>query len=78
MKKLTVLLVAVSWLAGCGARVSEPRLEIYCPSPKEYDTTFNTELADASEDAENVIIEALSDYAELRDKLHNCQEIRKR
>lgn len=79
--KVTLLAIALSFLSGCASTVYKTELEIYCPNIVEYDKEFNNRLADEIEslpetDGNPAIVDALSDYASLRDKIRACQEER--
>lgn len=70
----------MSLLIGCGTKVSNTELEVYCPTPIEYSEEFNSELANEIEElpvsADKIVI-TISDYATTRDKLKNCEEAQK-
>jgi hypothetical protein len=69
------------YLSGCASTVYKTELEIYCPNIVEYDKAFNNKLADEIEslpetNGNPAIVDALSDYASLRDTIRACQEER--
>lgn len=73
---LGILLVLSS---GCATEVYKTRLEVYCPTITKYTLEFNTKLIDELErlpDANGnpAIVDALSDYATLLDKLRACRD----
>lgn len=82
MKLKTALLVIVtSYLSGCASTAYKTELEVYCPSVVEYDSEFNNKLADEIEslpetNGNPAIVDALSDYASLRDRIQACQNER--
>jgi hypothetical protein len=79
--KVTLLVIAMTYLSGCASTVYKTELEIYCPNIVVYNEEFNNRLADEIEslpetDGNPAIVDALSDYASLRDKVRACQEER--
>jgi hypothetical protein len=71
----------MTYLSGCASTVYKTELEIYCPNIVVYNEEFNNRLADEIEslpetDGNPAIVDALSDYASLRDKVRACQEER--
>jgi len=71
------LVLVMSLLSGCASTVYKADLEIYCPDIVNYDRRFNDRLLDEIEsippsDGHSAIVEALSDYAALRDKIRAC------
>ena len=71
----------MTYLSGCASTVYKTELEVYCPNIVEYDTNFNNKLADEIESLPDTngnpaIVDALSDYASLRDKIRACQKER--
>lgn len=71
------LVLVTSLLSGCASTVYKTELEIYCPDIVNYDRQFNDRLLDEIEsippsDGHSAIVEALSDYAALRDKIRAC------
>lgn len=74
-------MAAAVWLSGCASTVYRTELEIYCPSIVAYSEEFNTKLADEIEslpitEGNPAIVDALSDYISLRDKIRVCQKKR--
>ena len=77
--KLILLLTASLLLTGCAQTVYRTKLEIYCPSIKQYDERFNNQLADELESLNatySAIDEAVKNYIYLRDRIRRCQEER--
>ena len=79
--RVTLLVIAMTYLSGCASTVYKTELEIYCPNIVDYDTEFNNRLADEIESLPDTngnpaIVDALSDYASLRDKIRACQKER--
>ena len=75
------LVIVTSLLSGCASTVYKTELEVYCPPIVEYNGEFNNKLLDEIEslpvsDGHQAIVEALSDYAALRDKIRACVEER--
>lgn len=71
----------MTYLSGCASTVYKTELEIYCPNIMEYNKVFNEKLADEIESLPDTngnlaIVDALSDYASLRDKIRACQKER--
>ena len=71
----------MAWLSGCASTVYRTELEIYCPSIVTYSKEFNAKLADEIEslpitEGNPAIVDALSDYVSLRDKIRVCQKKR--
>lgn len=71
----------MTFLSGCASTVYKTELEVYCPDIVEYDNAFNNKLLDEIEslpetDGHPAVVEALSDYASLRDKIRACQKER--
>lgn len=74
-------MTSVVLLTGCAGAVYKTEVEVYCPSIAQYDEDFNNELALELEslpeiDGEPAIVEALSDYASLRDRIRACEKER--
>lgn len=72
-------ITVLTLLTACGAKVSDRRLEVYCPPLETYDTEFNEKLADEVQSLPSeatAIPEALIDYVELRDRVRRCEETR--
>lgn len=66
------------FLTACTGKVSDLQLEVYCPSPTEYSQEFNETLAEeitALPKTSTAIVDALGDYANLRDKLNTCAAV---
>ena len=68
-------------LTGCAGAVYKTEVEVYCPPIVEYNEDFNNKLIDEIEslpetDGGPAIVEALSDYAVLRDKVRACKKER--
>jgi outer membrane murein-binding lipoprotein Lpp len=79
--KVTLLVIAMTYLSGCASTVYKTELEIYCPNIVKYNQDFNNKLADEIESLPDTngnlaIVDALSDYASLRDKIRACQKER--
>ena len=79
--RATLLVIAMTFLSGCASTVYKTELEVYCPDIVEYDNAFNNKLLDEIEslpetDGHPAVVEALSDYASLRDKIRACQKER--
>ena len=74
----TALLAATILLPSCVSTASSIRLEVYCPQIEAYDRAFSEKLADEVEQlpSDSTIVEALSDYVELRGKIRACVEER--
>tara|TARA_E500000331_G_C16959589_1_gene584287 strand:+ start:190 stop:435 length:246 start_codon:yes stop_codon:yes gene_type:complete len=75
--KLNLLLIVSLLLTGCGQTVYRTKLEIYCPSIKQYDESFNQQLADEMEGLPSnytAIDEAMKGYIYLRDRIRRCEE----
>ena len=75
--KLTILLTASLLLTACAQTVYRTKLEIYCPTIKQYDERFNNQLADELESlpaASTAIDEAVKNYIYLRDRIRRCEE----
>lgn len=71
----------MTYLSGCASTVYKTELEIYCPNIVNYNQDFNNKLADEIESLPDTngnlaIVDALSDYASLRDKIRACQKER--
>lgn len=69
------------YLSGCASTVYKTELEVYCPPIVAYKPEFNSRLADEIESLPDTngnpaIVDALSDYASLRDKIRACQKER--
>ena len=65
--------------SGCTTTVYKTELEIYCPTITKYTQEFNIKLIDELErlpeaNGNPAIVDALSDYATLRDKLRACRD----
>ena len=65
-------------LTGCAGAVYKTEVEVYCPPIVEYNDEFNVKLLDEIEslpetDGSPAVVEALSDYAALRDKIRACK-----
>jgi hypothetical protein len=65
-------------LTGCAGAVYKTEVEVYCPPIVEYNDEFNVKLLDEIEslpetDGNPAVVEALSDYAALRDKIRACK-----
>ena len=75
---MSASLIALILLSGCGRTVFEPRLEVFCPSLKNYSTQFNEQLADEVQSlpAGTATETALIDYIELRDRIRACTKAR--
>jgi len=70
-------------LTGCANTAYKTEVEVYCPPIAEYDDAFNYKLLDEIESLPDTyghpaIVEALSDYAALRDKIRACKNERDR
>jgi hypothetical protein len=77
--KILIWTLAVVSLTACGMRVSDPDLEVYCPQVREYSEDFNFKLANEIEalpEGSTLIPKVIADYAELRDLLRYCKEVR--
>jgi hypothetical protein len=79
--RATLLVIAMTFLSGCASTVYKTELEIYCPNIVDYNEEFNNRLADEIESLPDTngnpaIVDALSDYASLRDKIRACQKER--
>lgn len=79
--KVTLLVTAMIYLSGCASTVYKTELEVYCPNIVKYNQEFNDKLADEIESLPDTngnpaIVDALSDYASLRDKIRACQKER--
>ena len=77
--KLIALLIGTSLLSGCASTVYKTQLEIYCPPIVEYSKEFNSRLVNEIESlppGDSNIVEALSDYAALRDTIRACKKER--
>jgi hypothetical protein len=71
----------MTYLSACASTVYKTELEIYCPNITGYNRVFNDKLADEIESLPDTngnpaIVDALSDYASLRDKIRACQKER--
>jgi hypothetical protein len=71
----------MTYLSGCASTVYKTELEIYGPNIVKYNQDFNNKLADEIESLPDTngnlaIVDALSDYASLRDKIRACQKER--
>jgi hypothetical protein len=69
----------MSLLSGCATTVYKTEIEVYCPPIIEYAREFNDQLITEIEslpetDGSIAVVDALSDYAALRDKLRKCAE----
>jgi hypothetical protein len=79
MKLKVISLVALmTLLTGCAGAVYKTEVEVYCPPIVEYNDEFNVKLLDEIEslpetDGNPAVVEALSDYAALRDKIRACK-----
>ena len=72
-----ILLIASLLLTGCAETVYRTKLEIYCPSLKNYSDEFNTKLANEIENLPSdsrAIEEAMDNYIYLRDRIRRCEE----
>jgi hypothetical protein len=72
-------MIAAISLTGCGTKVFETELEIYCPPIVQYNADFNRRLAAEIESLPSnstAIVEALADYAYQRELSERCQKVR--
>ena len=75
--KTTILVIASLLLTGCAQTVYRTKLEIYCPSIKQYDESFNQKLADELDSLPpeyTAIDETVKGYIYLRDRIRRCHE----
>lgn len=64
-------------LTGCVGTVYKTDLEIYCPPLKQYDSEFNSKLADEIDVIPNegsALETVVMDYMVLRDKISACHK----
>ena len=68
-------MTGLTLLSGCASTVYKTELEVYCPPLKQYPQEFNEQLATEIESLpsdDTALVEALSDYIALRDKIRAC------
>ena len=74
---MTVLVITMILLTGCGQTVFRTNMEIYCPTLKSYADDHGGLIADELVDAEEFVdmtntIDTLEDYYALRKKVEAC------
>ena len=74
-RRLVVLAITASWLAGCGTGGSDRAVTTACPPVVEYSAEFQARAAAELEalPADTPLTEMLSDYAVMRDQARVCQ-----
>ncbi len=69
-RRLAVLVIATSWLTGCGTAGFEATGSAACPPVVEYSREFQARVAEelALLPDESLVVEMMGDYAVMRDQ----------